>query len=255
MEEIKGFLKDLGLNTKQIKLYLASLKYGPQPASVLAKHTNIVRPTAYHELYNLIELGVYSQKKEGQVTKFTALPPEALEYIIDSRLASAKKLKSQYNQLLPMFSTIKLKEVRTSDVNFYSGVKGLCRMLDDFMAEDESVLYISAHNSMDERIRDYVNDVYLPKSNTHTNKNKIIFNDGPKSREYQKVASNAYDEFIFINADEYKFNVTTAIYADKVAFWSYATDDLSGVIVRNKNVSDDMRKYFDILKKYFQSQS
>lgn len=251
MKEIKKFLKSIGLNSKQVSLYIISLQYGPQPASILAKHSNMPRPTVYHELYDLISEGIFTKKIVNNVTKFSAVSPLLLENLINKKVQEAQKIKQTYKKILPNILDLSGEDLKSSNASYYSGVKGLCRMLDDFSAIDETVYYISAHEQMDDRILEYVTSNYLPVSNQHKNKNKIILAENKKSRQYAEIASNAYDEFIFINGDKYRFNLTTAIYSDKVAFWSYKESDLSGVIIKNKNVSEDLKNYFDIIRSYF----
>lgn len=251
MKEIKKFLKDIGLNEKQVSLYITSLQFGPQPASILAKHTNIARPTVYYELYDLIEEGVFTKKISNGVTKFSAIKPKLLDSIINKKQHEVEEMRNNFETLLPRIENLSSEDLKTSNASYFSGVKGLCRMLDDFSSLDETVYYISAHNNIDKRIMDYVVNRYIPLSNKHKNKNKIILSDGDKSRSYLELAKNAYDEFIFIDSNKHKFNLTTAIYSDKVAFWSYKESDLSGVIIKNKNASEDMKLYFQIMRNFF----
>jgi hypothetical protein len=175
-----------------------------------------------------------------------------LEKVIENKISRIQKIKKSYKEIIPELEKLEKQDVSSSNVSFYSGVDGLCRMLDDFASRDEVVRYISAHDGMDDRILDYVKNNYLPRSSRHKNKNKIIINSGDKALEYKEIASDAYDEFVFIDPDKYKFNLTTAIYSDKVAFWSYKSSDLSGFVIKNRNVSNDLRMYFDIIKKFFQ---
>ena len=133
-------------------------------------------------------------------------------------------------------------------VQYYEGLEGLYRMLDDFCAEDQTVLYISGHNMMHPSVREYTYNVYIPKSNKHRNKNKIILSEGAKAREYEKVAAQAYDEFIFADPKEFPFGLTTAIYGNKTAFWSYDPKDMTGVIIENQLIADQMRTLFVALR-------
>jgi hypothetical protein len=139
-------------------------------------------------------------------------------------------------------------------VQYFEGYEGLCRMLDDFCAVDQTVLYISGHNMMHPRVREYTYNVYLPICNKHQNKNKIILNDGEKAREYERVAGKAYDEFIFADPKKYPLSLTTAIYGNKTAFWSYDPVDMTGVIIENHLIANQMRTIFEVMKEKFKSQ-
>ncbi len=251
MEKLKEFLESIGLKGKEADVYIAALKYGSQTASVLAKKTNLPRSTVNFVLKTLIQKGFAAKDIRNKSTYFNALQPEYIENILLGKLASAKKSMSDLKDMMPLLNGIRNDFTAPVKVQYFDGVEGLCRMLDDFAARDQEVLYISSHNNMHPTIREYVYSVYLPICDKQENKNKIILHEGELSREYEKKAKNSYNEFIFVNSDAYELTLTTAIYGDKTAFWSYDPSDMSGIIIQNKLIAANMRTVFSVFKSFF----
>lgn len=247
--DLNQFLSSLNLTEKEITLYLASLRYGPQTASTLSKKTGIARSTVNFVIGELIKKGFASKNNHEKTTYFSAIQPESLEYILLEKAAETKKQLNEYHELLPLFNSLQNKQSSIPKVRYFEGVKGLCRLIGDCCEEDQTVLFISEHNTMHPKIKDYVNNVYLPAASKHKNKNKMIINKGPEAKEYAEKASQAYDEIIFNDPKKYSFTLTTAVYGDKVALCSYNPADLSGIIIENKLIADQMRTMFEITKK------
>src|SRR3989339_997024 len=239
MLNLRSFLKNFDLNNKEIEIYLASLKYGSQPASIIAKKLNLPRTTTRFIFEELIKKGFAGKIQRKKVIYFNCINPELLEYKLLEKKAKVQKLINDSQTFIPILNTIKQSKINKSNVLYFEGIEGLCRMLDDFATKDQTVLYISGHNMMHPKIREYTYNVYIPTCNKHKNKNKIILNDGEKAREYKKIASESYDEFIFVDFQKFPFTLTTAIYGDKTAFWSYDPKDMSGVIIENRLIADN----------------
>jgi sugar-specific transcriptional regulator TrmB len=250
IQQIKQFLTDLNLSDKEATLYISALQLGPQTASTFSRKTGICRSTVNFIFDELIKKGFASKETHESTTRFSVIPPETIEYMLQEKVTQYKKQMTDFRDLLPFLNSMQNKLSPLPRVRYFEGVSGLCRMLDDFCAIDQTVLYISGHNMMHPKIREYTYDVYIPISNKHKNKNKIILNEGKKSREYEKIAAEAYGEFIFVDPKLYPFTLTTAIYGSKTAFWSYDPSDMSGVIIENELIAKNMRTFFEILKRF-----
>jgi len=255
MLHLQQFLIKLGLTEKETALYLASLQSGEQTATLLARKTGIHRSTVNFVFDELIKKGFATKEMRGNATWYAALPPASIEYVLLQKVSAAKKEMADFLEILPAFGSLQNKMSLVPRVRYFEGINGLCRMLDDFCAVDQTVLYISGHNMMHPKIREYTYKVYIPISSRHANKNKIILNDGARAREYAKIASDAYDEFIFVDPKACAFTLTTAVYGNKTAFWSYDPADMTGVIIENQLISDNMRAVFFALKERFSNYS
>lgn len=246
---IKKFLSEFGLTEKEVQLYLGSLKYGPQTASTLATKTGLPRSTVNFLFTQLIQKGFASKQVEENTTYYTAIPPETLHYILEEKKATAKKLQNDFQHVLPLLKGMQNSGSPIPKVRYFQGLEGLYRTIDDCIEQDQTVLFISSHNNMHPKIRNYIESVYIKKSKTHHHKNKMILNAGKEAEEYLKKAKDVYEEIIFVDPKKNPFKLTTAIYGNKVAFISYASDDMSGIIIENHLLADHMKTIFGILEK------
>ncbi len=88
---INTTLEKIGLNEKEIKLYLTLLKYGKMKPTALAATTKISRPLVYNLAKNLLSKGFISEDISGKITHFTPLPPKSLEKLIDEAKRETKE--------------------------------------------------------------------------------------------------------------------------------------------------------------------
>lgn len=76
-------LKKLGLNDKEIHIYLSLLKSGLTKPSVLAKLTKLKRASLYHIAKGLLAKGLIAEDYGGKTLQFVPLPPASLEQILE----------------------------------------------------------------------------------------------------------------------------------------------------------------------------
>ena len=86
-------LKDIGLNDKEVKVYVTLLKSGRLRPSALSKLTGINRATIYHTAKDLVNRGLIAEDLGGATIYLTALPPENLKQIIERQDMLRRSLK------------------------------------------------------------------------------------------------------------------------------------------------------------------
>ncbi|MDP1884471.1 MAG: helix-turn-helix domain-containing protein [Candidatus Moranbacteria bacterium] len=80
---IRQILKNLGLNDKEIKVYLALFKSGKVKPSVLAKITQLNRATLYSVAGSLLSKGIIAEDISSKSLHYAPLPPGTLEKILE----------------------------------------------------------------------------------------------------------------------------------------------------------------------------
>ncbi len=76
-------LNKIGLNEKEVKVYLALLKHGRSTPTTLSKLTKINRATIYNIAKQLLSLGVIAEDLGGKTLYFTPLPPDNLFQMVE----------------------------------------------------------------------------------------------------------------------------------------------------------------------------
>lgn len=135
--EIRNTLSKLGLNNRQIEVYLALLKLGKNQAGPIIKETGLHRMQVYEAIESLKDLGLISISQKKTIQFFEASSPEKLVELESEKLDIAK-LASQ--ELLESFKNLPQVEVRQ-----LSGSEGMFSNLVSFIHE--------ASNSNDKTLR------------------------------------------------------------------------------------------------------
>jgi len=93
---IQQTLHVLGLNEKEVKVYLLLLKHGKTKPSVLAGLAKLNRATLYNVAHSLIAKGIIAEDLSGKVLHLAPLPPKSLS----SMLEPAKRELLEKEQLM-----------------------------------------------------------------------------------------------------------------------------------------------------------
>lgn len=82
------FVRDIermGLTEKEAKLYLTSLRLGPDSMQTLARKARIDRGTAYHVAMTLEKKGLFHEIKGGKRPVFGVTHPRNLYHYVEKR--------------------------------------------------------------------------------------------------------------------------------------------------------------------------
>ncbi len=123
MDEIVKKLMPLGLNEKEVKVYLALLESGRASAYSVATKAGVKKPTTYVILGQLIEKGLAVEIPRERKQLFAARPPEEFFTEARRRLTVAEKLLPE---LKALYKQLDISKVRTMH---YDGVNGMKQAL------------------------------------------------------------------------------------------------------------------------------
>lgn len=87
------FLKELGLDDKEITIFTTLAKLWIQPASTIARNLGMERTTVYKILLRLSDQGLVSQTQKGWVTHFFLPDPSVLRKTLITKKESLLKLE------------------------------------------------------------------------------------------------------------------------------------------------------------------
>jgi HTH-type transcriptional regulator, sugar sensing transcriptional regulator len=110
-------LKNLGLNEKEAKVYLALLQLGKTTAYSVAVRSGLKKPTTYVILKQLIEKGFAYNVPRAKKQQFMAISP-------DECVAIAKEKIKLSEQDLPELLALKKKRELRANVAYFEGVRG-----------------------------------------------------------------------------------------------------------------------------------
>jgi len=221
-----------GLTMNEAKVYLALVDLGPSLAGSISRKTGLHRRTVYDIIEMLITKGLVSYIKQNNRRLFTAASPDR---IIDI-------LKEKEVLLTPLVKDLNEKYVKTrekEETNFFKGKNGLRTVLEDQLNYKE-VLVLGANPKAGDVVQYYFK-WYNQSRMKRKVKLKIITHERWFAR--MKLAEVRYFP------QKYASPLAINVYGDKVAMILWTKADPLAVVIKNKEVAQGYRKYFDLMWK------
>lgn len=103
---INQTLKKLGLNEKEIDVYLALLRGGKTRPALLAKSTKLNRATLYSVAKGLLSKGIITEDMSGKILEFAPLPADNLSNILSQAKKELKEKEENIKKAIAELSLI-----------------------------------------------------------------------------------------------------------------------------------------------------
>ncbi len=245
----KSILKKIGLNDKEVKVYLTLLEYGAISVRGLAELSKINRGTVYDILKKLQEQGLVSFYHEETKQKFVAEEPKKLLDILKQKETDLQNIKTSIKGLIPELSLLQDKGEKHPTSKLYEGYKGVKFILDDVLSTmvevEDKEYYIYSATELSEDM-----NKAFPTFTKIRIKKKIKV----KAISLAKGGTmHGLDERRWLGTED-KSATFIIIYNSKCAFISRDAKDLPvGVIIENKMIYETQKIIFlrlwNLLKK------
>ncbi len=131
----KKFLQNIGLNDKEIEIYLSLLQVDSNSVLDLSKKTKILRTSVYPILDSLKEKGLISEIKKGKKVYFQAEPPERIGFFIESQKIKLEEQSRLAKEFIPRLKSLSRQKGERPIIKIYEGRDGV------FKANEESFGY------------------------------------------------------------------------------------------------------------------
>ena len=244
-------LQKICLNKKEIKIYLASLSFGSQPASVIAKNTEIARSTVYDIFKNLIKKGLASKTEKGGGTYFQVLSPENLVRYLEREHEKISRdfeqQKEEIQNLLPVLKSLQNPLSSKPKVKFFEGEKGVMEAYEDTLKSKEDIRAYANVEDMHKGLPNFFPDYYHRRTEAgifiHT-----ICPDNPKSVERKTFDETESREIRLIDKEKYEFSPEVNVYDNKVMIASWR--EKMAILIESEEIADFHKNMFDLLWKY-----
>lgn len=233
MEKIKEVLQNLGLESREIKIYLALIKNNNLTAMQASKETRIDRTTIYDILERLIDKGIVSSFVKNKTKHFTALNPNKLLIYFNEKYSSLQNILPKLNEL-----THKTQE--TVKCELFQGKNGLKTVVKEFIEENVDYRAIGIRKEYEE-ILGYLADQGVLKLNELKVKEKAIVERNFKFTPLKNGTYRYLDKKLLPQ-------VTTLIYKNTVVFFIWQ-EPYFAIRIENKTFVKAQEEYFELLWK------
>lgn len=241
---VRPLLSRLGLEAKEIEVYLALLPLKVGRATDIAKAAKQSRSHAYLVLRSLKEKGLVSEVERGKITHFIAEPPERLLTMIEERERELRSLVPLVEGVLPLLSGLTKPLAGAPRVTTLTGKSGMRQLYLDALKSEICGLFNPA--SMYDTFGGNIVTMLFSK-NVHL-RGKDLLVRGDAADRYVAEVSQHEDYAVRLLPEGTAFSTDTIVFGDTVALFAY---DDQGTIIRIQSgpIADAFRAWFAVLWK------
>jgi sugar-specific transcriptional regulator TrmB len=241
---LADILKNIGLNEKESKIYLACLELGSSTVSAIAKRAKINRVTAYDVLDRLVEKGFINHITKEKAKYYNPTKPDLV-------YENTKRKVYDFKKILPELKRLQ-GETPHPRVKYFEGIEGIKAIYEDTLSSKTDILNYA--NS--EEVRHYwpgYDEEYVIK---RARKKIFLRGIAPLDDAGLKVKSENkkyYRDIKLIPREKHNFTNEINIYDNKVSIISFK-GGLIGMIIESAEIAETQRVIFkmvwDYAKKY-----
>lgn len=188
MNNVRKTLEEIGLNEKEVKIYLTSLSIWQSPASVLGQRNNIVRSTAQYTCQSLADKGLISVTPKGNTFLYSPTDPEKLLSLINKEYDLVEKKFNSTRQIMGDLKAMMNPSTKLPQVKYFTGVDGMIDLINDVFTEEDIIYWaLELTDNMHPEITRYVNEEYIRKRKKSKVVSKMLFNNNERTKKYQSI--------------------------------------------------------------------
>lgn len=241
------WLKSVGLNEKQVRLYLHLLEMGSLAASELARDLREQRTNVYLLTDSLMRKGLIEKDESQPVTHFKATDPKNVEKLFklqETQLtSSAEQMKRTMPELLGMYHL----NTAQDGMAYFEGLKGYASTLEDAIKAGNEVCVFGGSNIKASRSDAW--DVLLNKLQKRVLakiQTRLIFEEAIRHHTDTSVhevdPSRRYMQVKFWGKS--LFDGEVAVYGSTVVLTSY-DEKLVSLVIKNQGLATTIQAIFD----------
>ena len=227
--EIEEVLQSIGLENKEIKIYLALLGEPESTATKISKLTSIDRTFIYELLNKLIEKGLASYVIKNNIKYFSAVDPGVL-------LKNLEEKREQLKNILPELKA-KQKLIKSkTKVEIFQSKKGVSNILKLMASIGKDYFFIGG---LQEICTKFENDAHLYVQIAKNLKSK------------GKIIARKKDNFFIGKNEDYRFvpdriisSTSTLISGNKVAIFIWS-EPYFAILIENEEVAKNTMETFN----------
>jgi sugar-specific transcriptional regulator TrmB len=239
---IRPLLRRLGLDDREIDIYLCLLSLKSAKATAIAKESGQSRSHTYLLLRSLAQKGLVSEVEHGKVLHFVAESPTCLLNVAEDRASEMQEVRTLLAGAMPLLQSLSPALVGQPRVTLLHGVDGMRQVYRDvFNFEFCSFFNAEAmFNAFGKNVA-----ITLATGGRRLIGRDLLVDNKGGQRYVDEVEQNA-DYSIRFLPKHCRFSTDTLVYGDTIALFSY---DQENTIVRieNKNIADSLRAWFNVI--------
>jgi HTH-type transcriptional regulator, sugar sensing transcriptional regulator len=226
-------LESLGLNKREIKVYLTLLGLGELSVIEISRKTKIGRTYTYEVLESLIAKGLVSFVIENKTKKFKAAEPEKIIHPL-------KEKEAAFMEILPDLKKMsQLSKTKEPSVEVFRGTRGVKAMANEILEMKKDYCVLS-EDSTNKKLHLFLTHFFkaIEKENIH--ERQLI-----KKKAHLNIFESKNSTMRFL-PENYSYRASTVIYGDRVVI-IFCADPFLAIRIKSKDLAETYQNYFEIM--------
>lgn len=245
-------LKNLGWSSEEVDVYIALLRLGTQPASVIARTLGKKRTTVRVYLEHLTKEGFLRFHWKGRTQYFTAEKPEqaldSLKYNKNKLIQQVDKNIRAFSAVLPELTSIVRHDVNIPKVTYYEGIHDLKRMYVDSLTSKTEILCLSSVEDLWYLFGKQYDQWYVKKRIKRKIPVRYIAKDTLFEKQETKKDKKYLRQSRHLPAKLFDISNEINIYDGKVSIITLKNEKI-GVLIQSQEIYHSMKVMFEALWK------
>lgn len=243
---IDAILSSFDLSAKEIKVVKKLIEFGTQPASQIARLTEIPRNTSRDILDKLTKRGLLIRTERANAWYYGVDNLKNMIFHLQRGRVSTNDKYDRQIDLLKKFGDCLIPHTQRGNrprITFYDGVEGLERVYEDTLTSRTEILAYASLEEMYSALKDYFPAYFArrAKKKIHI---KAIFPDSEFARERQKHNKEELRESVVIPRKGYDITPEINIYDGKIIFISWK--EKIAIQIQSKEIYESMKFIFEL---------
>jgi sugar-specific transcriptional regulator TrmB len=228
-------VKNIGLNDKEARVYLACLELGSSAVAEIARRARINRVTAYDVLEKLMKKGMVNTFLKRGIRLYDATDPQMVA-------AEVKRRQRDFLKSIPDLRRLRGDTIHPR-IRYFEGLDGVKAIYEDTLSSKTEILNYSNSKEIRDHWPNY-DEEYVAKRVKH----KIYLRGVSPADEHgawvHEHDKEYFREIRLVPWEQFTFTNEINIYDDKVAIISYKDKPLIGMIIESLEIANTQRDIF-----------
>jgi len=240
MEKLAKNIEELGLETKEAKIYLAALHLGGATVSDLAGKSGLKRTTVHFHLNTLVRKNFLYKTAKGKRIMYIAQDPQKMLKVLE-------KKKKHYEKILPELESIYSYSSHKPRVRYYEGIEGMREIYNELTKTSQTVYGVFSAEKYFSVFSEKDNDEFFKNIKENGGQIKDIIEDSKIGRKHAKSKFYGGLGSPKILPEDFNVAVDLMVAGDKTAMISLV--NLVGVVIENAEIAELQRNFVKFMRR------
>ncbi|MBT4119931.1 MAG: hypothetical protein HOG89_00675 [Candidatus Peribacter sp.] len=239
---IRSILERLGLDDREVEVYLALLHMKIGRVSTIAKAAKQPRTLTYVLLEKLQKRGIVSEIEKGKMQNFVAESPQRLLSYARDQMNELEEVEEMLEGAIPYLESLTSPLAGKPRVTMLHGIEGMKQVYRDVLQQEFVGVFNTEamYKAFGENIvtKLYGKNVKL--------KGRDLLVDNAGGRSFMKEVQQHPGYEIRLLPQSTILETDTMVFGDTIALFSY-DDEQSIVRIENRNLANTFRSWFEMM--------